>query len=118
MSEIPFYPFLGNRFNKLFLNGGGVFELCSKLKEFVDEIEKENKILTSVYWDLHVLQFKVSCCCLGLIHKHVSGPLCRKMEKKKAALNMSYNYQNTLSSFKDWVNDTSLFVKRTSQTFS
>ena len=49
MSEIPFYPFLGNRFNKLFLNGGGVFELCSKLKEFVDKIEKENKILTSVY---------------------------------------------------------------------
>ena len=49
MSEIPLYPFLGNRLNKLFLNGGVVFELYSKLKEFVDKIEKENKILTSVY---------------------------------------------------------------------
>ena len=98
MSEIPLYPFLGNRFKLLFLNGGGIFELYSKLKEFFDKIEKENKLLTSVYWDLHVLQFKVGCHCLGLIHKLVSGPLWRKMEKGKTALNMSYNYQNMLSS--------------------
>ena len=32
MSEIPLYPFLGNRSNILFLNGGGDFELYSKLK--------------------------------------------------------------------------------------
>ena len=67
--------------------------------------------MTSVYWDLHVLQFKVGCRCLGLIHKLVRGPLWRKMEKEKTALNMSYDYQNMLSSFKDWANDSSLFVK-------
>lgn len=73
MSEIPLYPFLGNHFNILFLNGGGASQLYSKLKEFFDKIEKENKLSTSVYWDLHVLQSKVGCSCLVLIHSLLSG---------------------------------------------
>ena len=81
------------------------------MKEFFDKIEKKNKLLKSVYWDLHVLKFKVGYCILGLIHKFVSGSLWRKMEKEKTALNMSYNYQNMLSYFKNWANDSSLFVK-------
>ena len=67
--------------------------------------------MKSIYWDLYVLQFKVGCRCLGLIHKLLSGPLWIKMEKEKTALNMPCNYQSMLSSFKDWTNNSSLFVK-------
>ena len=41
MSDIPLYLFSGNRFNILFVNDGGVFELYSKLKEFYDKTEKK-----------------------------------------------------------------------------
>ena len=78
-SEILLYTFEIN-------NGGGVFELYSKLNEFFDKIEKENKLLTSVYWDLHVLQFKVGCRCLSLVHKLVSGTFWRKNGKRKQCL--------------------------------
>ena len=33
------------------------------------------------------------------------------MEKGSSAWSMSYNYQNMVSSLKDWANDSSLFVK-------
>ena len=38
------------------------------------------------------------------------GHCGKKWKKEKFALNMSFNYQNMLSSFNDWAND-SLFVK-------
>ena len=34
-----------------------------------------------------------------------------KMEKGSSAWSVSYNYQNMVSSLKDWANDSSLFVK-------
>ena len=105
MSEIPLYPFLGNRFNIIFLNGGGFYQLYDKLLDFFDKIEKDNKLLTAVK------QYRIDCRCLGLIHKLVTGPLWRKMEHEKAALNMSPCYQLMLSSFIEWANDASLFVK-------
>ena len=33
-NDIPLFPFLGNRFNIIFLNGAGVFQLYSKLLSF------------------------------------------------------------------------------------
>ena len=69
MSEIPLYPFLGNRFNIIFLNGGGFYQLYDKLLDFFDKIEKDNKLLTAVK------QYRIDCRCLGLIHKLVTGPL-------------------------------------------
>ena len=56
-------------------------------------------------------QYRIDCRCLGLIHKLVTGPLWRKMEHEKAALNMSPCYLLMLSSFIEWANDASLFVK-------
>ena len=52
MSEVSVYPFLGNWFNIIFLNGGGVYQLYDKLLDFFDKIEKDNKLLTTAYWDL------------------------------------------------------------------
>ena len=80
--DIPLYPFLGNRFNIIFLNGAGVFELFSKLMSFFDLIDKENKLLT-VYCDLNVLQYKIGSRALGLIHKLVTRPLWQKLESEK-----------------------------------
>lgn len=78
-SDIPLYLFLGDQFNIFFLNGGGVFQIYHKLLAFFDNIEKENKLLTAVYWDLSILQFKLDCHCLHLIHELVPGPLWRKI---------------------------------------
>ena len=55
--DIPLYPFLGNGFNIIFLNGA-VVELFSNLS-FCDVIDKENKLLTAEYSDLNVLQYKI-----------------------------------------------------------
>ena len=67
-SDIPLYPFLRNCFNILFSYGGGVVQLYDNLLTFLDSIEKENKLLTVVYWDLSIVQYKVGCCCVVLIH--------------------------------------------------
>ena len=55
---IPLYALLGNGFNIILLNGA-VVELFSKLMSFYDVIDKENKLLTAVYSDLNVLQYKI-----------------------------------------------------------
>ena len=34
MSEIPLHPFLGNQFNMIFPNGGGVYQFYDKLLDF------------------------------------------------------------------------------------
>ena len=60
MINLPLYPFLGNRFNILFLNGAGVFYLYSYLVEFLN-VSLDNKLMSSVFYDLEVLQYKVAC---------------------------------------------------------
>ena len=57
---------MGNGFNIIFLNGA-VVELFSKLMSFCDVIDKENKLLTAVYSDLNVLQYKIGewKICIG-----------------------------------------------------
>ena len=82
-----------------------------KLLDFFHKIEKDNKLLTAVYWDLKVKQYRTGSRCLGLIHKFVAGPLWRKIEHEKTILNMSPCYQLIFSSFIEWGNDASLFVK-------
>ena len=109
--DIPLYPFLGNRFNIIFLNGAGVFELFSKIMSFFDLIDKENKLLTAVYYDFNVLQYKIGSRALRLIHKLVTGPLWRKFESEKSVLDMSGHYQSMLVLFEKWASDCTLFVK-------
>ena len=108
--DIPLYPFSGNRFNILFLNGAGVFYLYDKLLSFFSNLEKENKLLTAVFWDLQVLPYRVGCRALGLIHKSVTAPLWRKMELEKNVLDMTPHYQKMLNLFEKWANDSSDFL--------
>ena len=61
MINLPLCPFLGNRFNIIFLNGAGVFYLYSYLVEFLNNVSLDNKLMSSVFYDLEVLQYKVAC---------------------------------------------------------
>ena len=55
MASVPLKPFLGNRFNILFVSGLGVYCLYDKLLNFFKRIECNNKLLDAVYWDLEVV---------------------------------------------------------------
>ena len=110
IDDIPLYPFLGNRFNILFLNGAGVFHLFPYLTEFFSSLNDENRLLTAVNHDLQVLAYKIGCKALGLIHKKITGPLWRKMIKEKNAVNMTAHYKNMLSKFEKWSQDCTPFL--------
>ena len=111
MAELPLFPFLGNRFNILFLNGAGTFYLYEKLVDFFKKINLDNKLLSSVHWDLGVIAYRVGCRALGLIEKLVSGPLWKIISKEKQILNMSAHYQDLLSFFEVCADDASAFMK-------
>ena len=115
--NLPLYPFLGNRFNILFLNGAGVFYLYNYLIEFLDNVSLDNKLMSAAFYDLHVLAYKVACQALGLIDKLVTGPLWRTMVKEKEVLDMSLHYQKMYDFFKQCAADPSLFLDGTNLPF-
>ena len=55
MINLPLYPFLGNRFNILFLNGAGVFYLYSYLVEYLNNVSLDNNLMSSVFYKREVL---------------------------------------------------------------
>ena len=73
MASVPLKPFLGNRFNILFVNGLGVYCLYDKLLNFFRRIEWNNKLLNAVYWDLEVVAYRAGCRALGLIETLITG---------------------------------------------
>ena len=54
IESIPLAPFVGNRFNIIFHNGGGVFYLHEHLRPFFELVKDENKLLKAVHFDLAV----------------------------------------------------------------
>ena len=111
MDTLPLYPFLGNRFNILFLNGARVFYLYPFLVDFLNNLALDNKLMSAVYHDLQVLHFRVACQALGLIDKYVTGPLWRMMVKEKEVLNMSKHYQKMYTFFNDCFLDATPFLE-------
>ena len=105
------YPFLGNRFNIIFLNDAGVFYLYPFLVDFLNNLSLDNKLMSAVYHDLQVLHFRVACQALGLIDKYVTGPLWRMMVKEKEVLNMSKHYQKMYTFFNDCFLDATPFLE-------
>ena len=77
IESIPLAPFLGNRFNIIFHNGGGVFYLHEHLRSFFDIMKDENKLLKAVYFDLEVSSFLAGCRALGLINKFMVESPCQ-----------------------------------------
>ena len=112
IDSVPLYPFLGNRFNILFLNGGGLFKIYDHLITFLEGLDKdnENQLVVAVKRDLKVRNFKVGCRALGLINKLVTGPLWRKMVEEKSAISMSGHYQKMVQCFKKWADNPNDFI--------
>ena len=108
--RLPIYQFLGNHFNILFINAGGVYYLFDHLVHFFDNIKLEKRLLVAVHWDLKVLGYKVGCQALGLIEKLITGPLWRIMNKEKCVLGVSKHYQNLLECFEKWEVDCTSFL--------
>ena len=71
------------------------------LLNFLNNVSLDNKLMSSVLYNLEVLQYKVACQEIGLIDKVVTGPLWRMMVKEKEVLNMSVHYQAMLDFFKE-----------------
>ena len=111
ITSIPLFPFLGNRFNILFVNAAGVYFLCDQLIDFFRRIERNNKLLDAVYWDLEVLSFKIGCRALGLIEKLITGPLWKIMVNETHILRMSSHYQNFLEFLESSSEDCSKFLR-------
>ena len=65
MASVSLKQFLGNRFNILLVNGLGVYCLYDKLLNFFRRIERNNKLLDAVYWDLEVVAYRAGCRALG-----------------------------------------------------
>ena len=106
IESIPLAPFLGNRFNIIFHNGGGVFYLHEHLRSFFDIMKDENKLLKAVYFDLEVSSFLAGCRALGLINKFITGPLWRVLAKEDVSfIDMSIRYQRLLECFEEWAQD-------------
>eukprot|EP00111_Clytia_hemisphaerica_P010606 TCONS_00031001-protein len=104
---VPLYPFLGNRFNILFLNGGGLFKIYDHPIAFLESLDKDNEnlLVLAVKRDLNVRNFKVGSRALGLINKLITGPLWRKMVEEK-----SEHYQHMYMCFKKWANNPDDFI--------
>ena len=112
VESVPLAPFVGNRFNILFHNGGGVFLLYDQQKSFFKWMKEKNKLLKAVHHDLEVMSFVAGCRALGLIDKFVTGPLWRVIENKDVSvLGMSEKYQQLLKCFEMWSVDASPILK-------
>ena len=93
---ILLFPFLGNRFNILFVNAAEIYFLYDQLLDSFRRIERNNKLLDAVYWDIEILSFKIGCRALGLIEKLITEPLWKIMPSETHILRMSSHYQNLL----------------------
>ena len=92
---IPLFPFLGNRFNILFLNGAGLYLPYDMLLDFFRKIElNEKKLLEAVRWDLNVFAYRVGWTALGLIEKLITGPLWKIMNCENYIQGLSKHYKN------------------------
>ena len=111
ITSIPLFPFLGNRFNILFVNAAGVYFLYDQLINFFRRIEHNNKLLDAVYCDLEVLSFKIGCMALGLIEKLITGPLWKIMANETHILRMSSHYQSLLEFLESSSEDCSKFLR-------
>ena len=99
IASVPLKPFLGNRFNILFVNGLGVYCLYDKLFNFFRRIEQNNKLLDAVYWDLEVVAYRAGCRALGLIEKLIIGSLWKILATENHILNMSKHHQKLTNFF-------------------
>ena len=111
ITSILLFPFLGNRINILFVNAAGVYFLYDQLIDFFQRIERNNKLLDAVYWDLEVLSFKIGCRALRLIEKLITGSLWKIMANETHILRMSRHCKGLLEFLESSSEDCSKFLR-------
>lgn len=94
--------FRGNRFNVIFANGGRVYYLHEHIINFLTNVwGTPNRLLKSVLEDASNNVNVAGCKALGLINKHITGPLWRILESNLHILDLPQYYQRLLTFVSD-----------------
>ena len=106
----PLIHFRGNRFNVVFANGARVFYLHKHIVNFLtNSLGTPNRLLKAVLDDASCKLYIAGCKALGLIDKHITGPLWRILESNIHILDLPH-YYNKLLQFIQQCRDMSGFM--------
>jgi len=116
---IPLARFVGNRFNILFYNAGGVYYLQEDVKAFYDTaFGTPNRLHVAVRQDIGVNEFVAGCRALGIIDKLVTGPLWRKLEDPATSIaDMGGVYTALCDKFDYWSTDSTELLDGSAKAF-
>ena len=94
----PLIHFRGNRFNVVFANGARVFYLHRHVVNFLtNSLGTPNRLLKAVLDDASCKLYVAGCKALGLIDKHITGPLWRILESNVHILDLPHYYNKLLA---------------------
>ena len=104
IDAIPLARFVGNRFNILFVNAGGVYYLRKHMELFYDKVlGTPNRLHIAVRADLANQLHIVGCRALGIIDKLITGPLWRVLASADVSIaRVSTVYQQLVESLDVW----------------
>lgn len=116
--NMPLVDFRGNRFNILFFNAAGLWQIRDLVSGFLsDSHGTTNRLLQAVASDLRVPEFLAGCRALGIVRKLITGPLWRVLEDESSVADMSAVYQALHASFESWANDASTLLDGSGKPF-
>ena len=81
MMCVPLQPFHGNRFNILFESSAALYFLHNQIQQFLVG-NQSNTLLKAVAHDINVPEYVAGTKALGLISRHLTGPLWNLLENK------------------------------------
>ena len=111
------HPFLGSRFNILFVNGAGVWFL-KHLLHFLTEIwGTPNNLLKAILNDLGNEHYLTACRALGLVSKCVTGPWQRLVENTPRILDLNDHFNRAVDLFDKWSKDASDLIDGSAKLF-
>ena len=97
----PLINFRGNRYNVLFANGGRIYQLHEHIINFLRKVwGTPNRLLQAVLDDAEHDLYIAGCKALGLIDKHITGPLWRVLESDVHILDVPNYYRDLLTFLK------------------
>ena len=100
---LPISKFVGNRFNIVFYNAGGLYFLRNHLIRYLQEAHHtKNKLLQCVLNDLNSTVYQQGCRALDIVNKCVTGPFWRTLESKITMSELSKKYQEMENLLSEW----------------
>ncbi len=101
ISKNPLIHFRGNRFNVVFANGARIFYLHEHIGNFLKLWGTPNRLLQAVLEDVNNPINISGTKALGLIDKHITGPLWRIIESADTHVLDIPKYYKSLKEFTD-----------------